>query len=168
MAFRSSIRRQRRQFPQTAYDDGKGFLLNLFGKEIKLLPTANGQSNTGPRWTRTFCGAFWIPPTTNGWSMTRAGTVYSFGQTTNSRVANPKTGWSGYSGTFHWGLDQIVTATGDWTTVAYTNYTSPDTGAAGADALSHADHLQRPHQFQRVFGERWRDAHHHLRDRNPA
>jgi len=43
-------------------------------------------------------------------------------------MANPKTGWSGYSGTFHWALDQIVTATGDWTAIAYTNYTSPFTG----------------------------------------
>ena len=43
-------------------------------------------------------------------------------------MANPKTGWSGYSGTFHWALDQIVTATGDWTTIAYTTYTSPYTG----------------------------------------
>ena len=30
----------RRQLPLTQYDDSKGFILNLFGKELKLLPAA--------------------------------------------------------------------------------------------------------------------------------
>ncbi|MGA2280933.1 MAG: SpvB/TcaC N-terminal domain-containing protein [Verrucomicrobiota bacterium] len=112
--------------PQTAYDDGKGFLLNLFGKEIKLLPTATAneyRSEVDTAFLRCV-----LDTANNKWLVyDKSGTVYSFGQSTNSRVANPKTGWSGYSGTFYWGLDQIITASGDWTTVAYTNFTSPDT-----------------------------------------
>ncbi|HEX3627414.1 MAG TPA: toxin TcdB middle/N-terminal domain-containing protein [Verrucomicrobiae bacterium] len=43
-------------------------------------------------------------------------------------MSNPRSGWgSSYTATFHWALDQIITASGDWTTVAYTNYTSPFT-----------------------------------------
>jgi RHS repeat-associated protein len=113
--------------PQAAYDDGKGFLLNLFGKEIKLLPTA-----TANEYRAEVDTAFLrcvLDTANNKWLVyDKSGTVYSFGQSTNSQVANPKTGWSGYSGTFYWGLDQIITASGDWTTVAYTNFTSPDTG----------------------------------------
>jgi RHS repeat-associated protein len=112
--------------PQTAYDDGKGFLLNLFGKEIKLLPTA-----TANEYRAEVDTAFLrcvLDTNNNRWQVyDKSGNVYSFGQTTNSRVANVKTSWSGYSGTFCWALDQIITASGDWTTVAYTNFTSPDT-----------------------------------------
>ena len=115
--------------PQTAYDDSKGFLLSLFGKEIKLLPT--GTNNEYRAEVDTAFLRCVLDATNNQWWVyDKSGNVYSFGQTTNSRVANAKTGWSGYSATFQWALDQIVTATGDRTTIAYTNYTSPDTGVA--------------------------------------
>ena len=116
--------------PIKQYDDSKGFILNLFGKQIKLLPTATNGSylefdaEVNTDFLRCICDT-----NNNKWQVyDKSGNVYYFGETASSRVSNPKTGWSGYSGTFHWALDQIVTATGDWTTIAYTNCTSPYTG----------------------------------------
>jgi RHS repeat-associated protein len=122
-------------FPLKQYDDSKDFILNLFGKELKLLPAAtNGtlveyRAEVDTDYLRCI-----LDTTNNKWQVyDKSGNVYYFGGTTSSRVANPKTssGWSsGYSGTFHWALDQIVTATGDWSTIAYTTYNSPYTGQA--------------------------------------
>ena len=67
----------------------------------------------------------------NKWQVyDKCGNVYYFGQVAGSRVVNPKSsaGWGGYSATFHWALDQIVTATGDLTTIAYATAISPYTG----------------------------------------
>ncbi|MGA2279421.1 MAG: RHS repeat-associated core domain-containing protein [Verrucomicrobiota bacterium] len=116
--------------PLTQYDNSKGFMLNLLGKGYKLFSVAtNGalveyRAEVDTEFLRCFCDT-----NNNNWTVyDKSGDVYYFGESASSRMANPKTGWSGYSGTFHWALDQIVTATGDWTTIAYTNYNSPFTG----------------------------------------
>ena len=116
--------------PLNQYDDSKGFMLNLFGKGYKLFSVAtNGtlveyRAEVDTEFLRCF-----LDTANNNWTVyDKSGNVYYFGESAGSRVANPKSGWSGYSGTFHWALDQIVTATGDWTTIAYTTYTSPNTG----------------------------------------
>ena len=117
--------------PLKQYDDTKGFILNLFGKEFKLLPTAtNGaylefDAEVNADFLRCICDT-----NNNKWAVyDKSGNIYYFGQIAGSRVVNPKTGWSGgYNATFKWALDQIVTATGDWTTIAYTTSASPYTG----------------------------------------
>jgi RHS repeat-associated protein len=115
--------------PSTAYDDSKGFLMNLFGKELKLFAVAtNGSTVEYRAETDTDFLRCFLDTSNNKWTVyDKSGNTYYFGQTSSSRVANPKTGWSsGYSGTFHWALDEVDTATGDQTTVAYTTYTGPD------------------------------------------
>ncbi len=118
-------------YPLKQYDDSKGFILNLFGKQLKLLPTAtNGSYLEFDAEVNTDFLRCILDTSNNRWQVyDKSGNVYYFGQIASSRVANPKTsaGWNGYSGTFHWALDQIVTATGDWTTIAYTTYASPYT-----------------------------------------
>ena len=116
--------------PTTAYDNSKGFLLNLFGKELKLLPT--GTTNEFDAEVDTDFLHCVLDTTNNQWRVyDKSGNVYYFGQIAGSRVANPKAGWSGYTATFQWALDQIDTVTGDRTTIVYTNYAaSPDTGLA--------------------------------------
>jgi RHS repeat-associated protein len=113
--------------PLNQYDNSKGFILNLFGKQFKLLPTGTANefdAEVDTEFLHCICDT-----NNNNWTIyDKSGNVYYFGEIAGSRVANPKTGWSGYSGTFRWALDQIVTASGDWTTIAYTNYTSPYTG----------------------------------------
>jgi RHS repeat-associated protein len=116
--------------PLTQYDDTKGFMLNLLGKGYKLFSVATNGSTIEYRaevdtdFLRCMCDT-----NNNNWTVyDKGGNVYYFGEVAGSRVTNPKSGWSGYSGTFRWALDQIVTATGDWTTIAYTNNTSPYTG----------------------------------------
>lgn len=116
--------------PLTQYDDTKGFMLNLSGKGSKLFAVATNGSSIEYRaevdtdFLRCFCDT-----NNNNWTVyDKGGNVYYFGEAAGSRIANPKSGWSGYSGTFRWALDQIVTVTGDWTTIAYTNNTSPYTG----------------------------------------
>jgi len=117
--------------PQNQYDDSKGFMLDLFGKSAKLFSVAtNGtiveyRAETDTDFLRCF-----FDTTNNKWIVyDKSGTAYFFGESTGSRVSNPKTGWTnGATGTFRWALDQVVTATGDWTTIAYANNTSPFTG----------------------------------------
>jgi YD repeat-containing protein len=113
--------------PLTQYDNSKGFMLNLFGKEFKLLPTGTPNefdAEVDTEFLHCICDT-----NNNNWTVyDKSGNVYHFGESAGSRVVNPKPGWSGYSGTFRWALDQIVTATGDWTTIGYTTYTSPNTG----------------------------------------
>lgn len=116
--------------PLTQYDDTKGFMLTLSGKGYKLFAVATNGAvvQYGAETDTDFLRCF-LNTTSNNWTIyDRSGNAYYFGESTNSRVTNPKPGWSGYSGTFHWALDQIVTPSGDWTTVAYTNNTSPYTG----------------------------------------
>ncbi|MGH7952438.1 MAG: toxin TcdB middle/N-terminal domain-containing protein, partial [Limisphaerales bacterium] len=121
--------------PLNQYDDTKGFILNLFGKESKLFSVATNGSVVEYRTEADteFLRCF-LDTSNNKWTVyDKSGDAYYFGEAASSRVVNPKTGWppSGqpaYSATFHWALDQIATASGDWTTVAYTTYTSPNTG----------------------------------------
>jgi len=116
--------------PLTQYDDTKGFMLDLSGKGYKLFAVATNaplveyRAEVDTEFLRCF-----LNTNNNNWTVyDKSGNAWFFGESTNSRVANPKAGWSGYSGTFHWALDQIVTVSGDWTTIAYTNYISPYTG----------------------------------------
>ena len=115
--------------PLNQYDDSKGFLLNLSGRDAKLFAVAtNGalieyRAEVDTAFLRCFCDT-----NNNNWTVyDKSGNAYYFGETANSRVANSKSGWSGSGATFRWALDQVVTATGDWTTIDYTNYTSPYT-----------------------------------------
>ena len=116
--------------PLSRYDDTKGFILNLSGSESKIFAVATNsgiieyRAETDTEFLRCF-----LDTANNNWTVyDKSGNAYFFGETTNARVANPKSGWSGYSGTFRWALDQIVTPTGDWTTVAYATYNSPNNG----------------------------------------
>ena len=117
--------------PLKQYDDSKGFILNLFGRQFKLLPTATNGSylefdaEVNTDFLRCICDT-----NNNKWQVyDKSGNVYYFGQIAGSRVVNPKSNWgTTYAATFHWALDQIVTATGDWTTIAYSTSTSPYTG----------------------------------------
>ena len=114
--------------PLNAYDDTKGFMLDLFGKSYKLFSVAtNGTVEYRAETDTDFLRCF-FDTTNNKWTVyDKSGTAYYFGETSSSRLS--KTGWTaGATSTFHWALDQIVTATGDWTTVAYANNTSPFTG----------------------------------------
>ena len=60
--------------------------------------------------------------------MTRAAMPITSGRPPVPAWPIPRPAGADYSGTFHWALDQIVTATGDQTAIAYTNYPSPYTG----------------------------------------
>ncbi len=116
--------------PTTAYDNSKGFLLNLFGKELKLLPT--GTTNEFDAEVDTDFLHCVLDTVNNQWRVyDKSGNVYYFGQVGGSRVTNPKSNWgTTYTATFQWELDQIDTATGDRTTITYATYTSPDTSVA--------------------------------------
>lgn len=109
--------------PLNQYDDSRGFILNLFGKEIKLLPV--GGNEYRPEVDTDFLRCV-LDTANNKWAIyDKSGNVYYFGQASSSRVINTKTGWSGNSSaTFHWALDQIDTPMGDRTTVTYTTYTA--------------------------------------------
>ena len=116
--------------PMTKYDDRKGFILNLSGKDSKIFSVAtNGTLIEYRAEVDTDFSRCFLDTSNNLWTVyDKSGNTYYFGETSNSCIANPKPGWSGYSGTFHWALDQIVTASGDWTTVTYASYISPNTG----------------------------------------
>lgn len=117
--------------PLDKYDDTKGFMLDLFGASYKIFSVAtNGsiveyRAETDTEFLRCF-----FDTTNNKWTVyDKSGNAFYFGETSGSRVSNSKTGWmTGATSTFHWALDQIVTATGDWTTIAYANNASPFTG----------------------------------------
>ena len=115
--------------PLNQYDDTKGFMLDLFGRTYKLFSVAtNGTVEYRAETDTDFLRCF-FDTANNEWTVyDKSGNAYYFGETSSSRVSNPKwTGWSGATGTFHWALDQIVTATGDWTTIAYVTNASPFT-----------------------------------------
>ena len=117
--------------PLTQYDDTKGFMLNFMGKGYKLFSVATNGTvvQYGAEVDTDFLKCF-LDTVNDFWTIyDKSGNVYYFGQSSSSRVANPKTGWNANasSGTFHWALDQIVTASGDLTTIAYTDNTSPYT-----------------------------------------
>lgn len=115
--------------PLNQYDDSKGFLLNLSGRDAKLFAVATngGVIEYRAEVDTAFLRCFY-DTNNNTWTVyDKGGSAYYFGEAAGSRVSNPKSGWSGSGATFRWALDQIVTATGDWTTIAYTNYTSPYT-----------------------------------------
>jgi RHS repeat-associated protein len=118
--------------PLNKYNDAKGFILNLFGKVYKLLPTATANEYR-PEVDTEFLRCD-LNTTTSQWTVyDKSGNVYYFGSSSSSQVVNNKTGWGtagGYtaaSATFHWALDTIDTATGDQTTITYQTLKDPNT-----------------------------------------
>ncbi len=113
--------------PIKQYDPAKGFLLNLFGKQMKLLTNSANEYRAEVD-TDFLRGQF--DTTNNRWDVyDKSGTVYRFGYT--ARVMNPNSGWTAnYTGTFRWALEEIITATGERTTITYQTHSTSDVGAA--------------------------------------
>jgi RHS repeat-associated protein len=118
--------------PVMQYDDSKGFVFNLFGKQGKLKPVG-GQEYRAE--VEELFLRFTFDSANNRWDIyDKSGNHYVFGQRAASRMANSATGWSSSlaNGTFRWALDEIDTVTGDQTTISYKTYDSakplyPDT-----------------------------------------
>ncbi len=115
--------------PSSGYDDAKGFRFSLFGKEGRLLHVTGNEyrAEIEGSFVRFFFGS-------DTWDVyDKGGNHYQFGRADNSRMKNTKVGWAtGSAATFRWALDQIVTVTGDLTTISYLTYGSekmlyPDT-----------------------------------------
>jgi RHS repeat-associated protein len=101
------------------YDDTKGFLFQLNGKTGKL--ASIGGNSYRAEIEEDFL-TFTLDLTNNRWDVfDRRGNLFRFGKSTASRLGNPDAGWSPTlpKGTFRWALDEIITATGDHTTVTY-------------------------------------------------
>lgn len=123
------------QVPVYKYQDTNGFILNLFGKQTKLLPTGSSSGNYveyDPEVDTEFVRCFLNTYSTNDqWIVyDRSGNAYYFGETDASRIGETNslwnnTGGSNYTATVYWALDKMLTPTGDQTTIAYTTYTSP-------------------------------------------
>ena len=141
--------------PGTAYDDSKGFLLNLYGKELKLFAVATNSSlveyraETDTDFLRCF-----LDTSNNKWTVyDKSGNAYYFGQTSGSRSRQPQDRLerlqrhfslgAGRDGHRHRGLDDG----------GLYHLHRPRHGFAGENHLSHPNHLQRPHQLQWLFGQ---------------
>lgn len=101
------------------YDDSKGFFFSFKNKMSDLVEISSGVYRAqiqGDFWQFQLSGDEWIVTD-------KSGTQYYFGESSGSRMTNPKSGWSasGDANTFHWALDKIVTATGDEATISYTS-----------------------------------------------
>ena len=144
--------------PLSQYDDTKGFILDLFGKSYIIFSVATNAPNVEYRAeTETDFLRCFFNTNNDSWTVyDKSGTAYYFGETTSTRVSNPKTGWSsGASGTFHWALDQIITACGDWTTISYTTSTNPFTGLAEktlyATEINYNGHTNNGNGYTKIF-----------------
>ncbi|MCO5050791.1 MAG: pre-toxin TG domain-containing protein [Verrucomicrobiae bacterium] len=113
--------------PLKQYDPAKGFILNLFGKQMKLL--TNSASEYRAEVDKDFLRCQ-FDTANNRWDVfDKSGTVYRFGYT--NRVLNPNSGWTAnYTGTFRWALEEIITATGERTTITYQTHSTSDVGTA--------------------------------------
>lgn len=106
---------------QNAYDDAKGFKFSLKGKAASLVNTSGTdyRAEIESGFTR-----FILQSSSNQWeAIDTSGNQYFFGQTSNSRMSNSKTGWSpnSFSGIFRWAISRIQTVTGDTVNYTYTN-----------------------------------------------
>ncbi|HEX5221851.1 MAG TPA: SpvB/TcaC N-terminal domain-containing protein [Verrucomicrobiae bacterium] len=113
--------------PLKQYDPAKGFLLNLFGKQMKLLTNSANEYRAEVDTDFLRCQ---FDTANNHWNVyDKSGTLYRFGYT--ARVMNPNSGWSAnYTGTFRWALEEIITATGERTTITYQTFSTADPGTA--------------------------------------
>jgi RHS repeat-associated protein len=115
-------------FPVKAYDDSKGFRFSLKRKSTDLVNVTDRAYRAQIQSDFT---QFHLDTNNNQWVATdTSGNQYFFGTTTNSRMSNPKSGWtnSAVSGTFRWALDKIQTPQGDIANITYTtisNYLYP-------------------------------------------
>jgi hypothetical protein len=102
--------------PMAEYDDSKGFVFNLFGRQGKLILFSGNEFR--PEIDEHFM-RFILNTTANRWELyDKNGNVFYFGKNSSSRMQ--KTGWqNNSSGTFRWALDEIVTVTGDQTIIQY-------------------------------------------------
>jgi RHS repeat-associated protein len=149
--------------PSRQYDQAKGFSLNLFGRQMKLL--TNSANEYRAEVDSDFLRCQFDPPN-NRWEVyDRSGTLFRFGYT--ARVMNPNAGWTAnHTGTFRWALEEIITATGDRTTITYQTFATADVGTARVlypDTISYNGHTswngytasQSPtHTIQFDFGTR--------------
>ena len=112
--------------PLKEYDEAKGFVFSLGSQSAALVKT--GQNEYRAEIDSAFLRFNLI--TNNGASLTnywlvtdKSGHRYFFGDGSNSRMVNPKTGWPSNEarGTFRWALSRVETATGDTTAITYTN-----------------------------------------------
>ena len=114
-------------FPVKEYDSSKGFTFSLGGNGCPLVAVGPNDYRAE---TETAFLRFALITNSGGnlanyWQVTdKSGNNYFFGLTSNSRMANSKTGWPSNEarGTFRWALSRVETANGDVTTVAYTNF----------------------------------------------
>jgi RHS repeat-associated protein len=117
-------------FPVKAYDDSKGFRFSLKRKSADLVNVTDQAYRAQIQSDFT---QFHLDTNNNQWVATdTSGNQYFFGTTTNSRMSNPKSGWTSVavSGTFRWALDKIQTPEGDIANITYTtisNYLYPQT-----------------------------------------
>lgn len=107
--------------PQNSYDDSKGFKFSLKGKASSLVNTSGTdyRAEIESGFTR-----FILQSSSNQWeAIDTSGNQYFFGQTSNSRMSNSKTGWSSasFSGIFRWAISRIQTVEGDTVNFTYTN-----------------------------------------------
>jgi RHS repeat-associated protein len=105
---------------QAEYDDSKGYVFSFKSKSSDLVSVGGGAWRAQ---IQNDFSQFQLQGSSNTWVVTdKSGNQYFFGSTTNSRMVNPKSGWSATAtnGTFHWSLDTIITATGDKASITYT------------------------------------------------
>ena len=104
-----------------AYDDAKGFVFSLNGQSSSLV------SMGGNEYRAEIEGGFLtfqLQTNVNRWVITdKSGNHHYFGQSSITRMSNPKAGWASntVSGTFRWALDRTETVNGDVTSITYTN-----------------------------------------------
>jgi RHS repeat-associated protein len=104
-----------------AYDDTKGFYFSFKNKTSDLVNVTDG---TWRAKVQSDFLQFQYYSSTNTWIVIdKSGNEYIFGSSSNSRMSNPKSGWSqsGDANTWHWALDTIITPTGDTATITYTS-----------------------------------------------
>ena len=113
--------------PVKQYDSAKGFILNLFGKQMKLLTNSANEYRAEVETDFLRCQ---FDTTNNRWDVfDQSGTVYRFGYA--ARMMNPDSGWTAnHTGTFRWALEEIITATGERTVVTYQTHSTADVGTA--------------------------------------
>lgn len=126
--------------PIRQYDPAKGFILNLFGRQTKLLTNSASEYRAEVDTDFLRCQ---FDTTNNRWDVyDKSGTLYRFGYT--ARVINPNSGWSAnHTGTFRWALEEMITATGERTTITYQTFSSADPGTVRVhypDVISYNGH----------------------------
>ena len=113
--------------PLPQYDDSKGFLCSLFGKQVRLLVHSGNEYRAE---VDTDFTLYFFDPTNNRWDVyDKGGNLYRFGYSSSTRLMNANSGWAANStGTFRWALDEIITVTGDRTTITYQTHSTTDPG----------------------------------------